>query len=96
MALYVTLWKYTKDGLMEIKKTPKRFEMVKRIINDAGGKLIAIYGLMGKYDLVSVIEMPNDKVAATTILKICSTGRITSETMPALPIDDLLNVMKKV
>jgi uncharacterized protein with GYD domain len=40
--------------------------------------------------------MPNDKVAATAILKVCSTGRITSETMPAIPIDELLNIMKKV
>jgi len=67
MALYVTLWKYTKDGLMEIRKTPKRFEMVKKIVKDAGGKLISIYGLMGKYDLMTVVEMPNDKAAATTI-----------------------------
>jgi uncharacterized protein with GYD domain len=96
MALYVTLWKYTKDGLMEIRKTPKRFEVVKKIISDAGGKLIGIYGLMGKYDLVTIVDMPNDKVAATTILKVCSTGRITSETMPAIPIDELLNIMKKV
>jgi len=96
MALYVTLWKYTKDGLMEVKKTQKHFEMAKRVIKDAGGKLISIYGLMGQYDLITVMEMPNDKAAATTILKICSTGRITSETMPAISFDEFLNIMKKV
>jgi len=96
MALYVTLWKYTKDGLVDIKKTPRRFEMVKKLISDAGGKLISIYGLIGKYDLVTVMEMPSEKVAATTILKICSTGRITSQTMTALSIDDFLGIIKKV
>jgi uncharacterized protein with GYD domain len=96
MALYVTLWKYTKDGLMEVKKTQKHFEMAKKVIKASGGKLICIYGLMGQYDLLTVMEMPNDKVAATTILKVCSTGRITSETMPAMAIDDFLGVMKKV
>jgi len=96
MALYVTLWKYTKDGLVDIKKTPRRFEMVKKLISDAGGKLISIYGLIGKYDLVTVMEMPSEKVAATTILKICSTGRITSQTMTALSIDDFLSIIKKV
>lgn len=96
MALYVTLWKYTREGLMDVKKAQKRFDMAKRAIKASGGKLISLYGLMGRYDLMTVMEMPNDKVAATTILKICSTGRITSETMPAMSIDDFLGVMKKV
>jgi len=96
MALYVTLWKYTKDGLMEVKKTQKHFEMAKKVIKASGGKLISIYALMGNYDLITIMEMPNDKVAATTILKVCSTGRITSETMSAMAMDDFLNLIKKV
>ena len=96
MITYVTLWKYTKDGLMEMKKTPGRFEAVKKLINDAGGNLLSIYGLIGEYDLITVMEMPDEKVAASTILKICSTGRITSQTMTALPIADFLKITKEV
>jgi len=96
MQTYVTLWKYTKDGLMDIKKTPKRFEFVKKVINGAGGKLLSIYGLVGKYDVITVMEMPDEKAAASTILKICSTGRITSQTMTALSVDDFLKIAKEV
>jgi uncharacterized protein with GYD domain len=96
MALYVTLWKYTRDGLVDVKKTQKHFEMAKKVIKASGGKLISIYGLMGHYDLLTVMEMPNEKVAATTILKVCSTGRITSETMSAMTMEDFLAAMKKV
>lgn len=96
MQTYVTLWKYTKDGLMDIKKTPKRFEFVKKVINGAGGKLLCIYGLVGEYDVISIMEMPDEKTAAATILKICSTGRITSQTMTALSIDEFLAIAKDV
>ncbi|MBW2221808.1 MAG: GYD domain-containing protein [Deltaproteobacteria bacterium] len=96
MQTYVTLWKYTKDGLMDIKKTPKRFEFVKKVINSAGGKLLSIYGLVGEYDVVTVMEMPDEKAAAATILKICSTGRITSQTMIALSVDEFLKIAKEV
>ena len=96
MQTYVTLWKYTKDGLMDIKKTPKRFEFVKKVINNAGGKLLSIYGLVGEYDVVTVMEMPDEKAAAATILKICSTGRITSQTMIALSVDEFLKIAKEV
>ena len=96
MQIYVTLWKYTKDGLMDIKKTPKNFELAKKIIKNAGGKLLSIYGLIGEYDVITVMEMPDEKVATSTILRICSTGRITSQTMTALSIDDFLKIAKKV
>ena len=96
MQIYVTLWKYTKDGLVDIKKTPKNFELAKKIIKNAGGKLLSVYGLIGEYDVITVMEMPDEKVATSTILKICSTGRITSQTMTALEIDDFLKITKKV
>ncbi len=96
MPTYVTLWKYTKDGLMDIKKTNKRFELAKKVVNDAGGKLISVYGLVGKYDLMTVMEMPNEKVAAATILKICSTGRITSQSMVAISLDDFIKITREV
>ncbi len=96
MQTYVTLWKYTKDGLMDIKKTPKNFELAKKIIKNAGGKLLSTYGLVGEYDVLTIMEMPDEKAAASTILKICSTGRITSQTMTALSIDDFLTIVKKV
>jgi uncharacterized protein with GYD domain len=96
MPTYVTLWKYTKDGLVDMNNTPDRYEAVKKIISDAGGKLVSIYGLVGEYDVITIIEMPDEKVAASTILKICSKGRITSQTMTALSIDDFLKISKDV
>ena len=96
MQTYVTLWKYTKDGLMDIKKTAKRFEFVKKVIKSAGGKLLSVYGLVGEYDVLTVMEMPDEKAAAATLLKICSTGRITSQTMTALSVDEFLKIAKEV
>jgi uncharacterized protein with GYD domain len=96
MQTYVTLWKYTKDGLMDIKKTNKRFEFAKKVVKDAGGKLLAVYGLIGEYDLITVMDMPNEKVAAATILKICSTGRITSQSMTALSLEEFIDITKEV
>jgi uncharacterized protein with GYD domain len=42
------------------------------------------------------MEMPNEKVAAATILKICSTGRITSQTMTALSLEEFIDITKEV
>ena len=95
MSLFVTLWKYTKEGLMDMNNTPDRYEVVKKIISEAGGKLISIYGLIGEYDVITIMELPDEKTAASTILKICSKGRVVSQTMTALSIDDFLSIAKE-
>ena len=94
MANFVTLWKYTKDGLVDMKKTPERFEVVKKLVADAGGKLISAYGLIGEYDVLTLIEMPDERAAMKTILKICSKGRVIPMTMTALSMEDFLKITK--
>lgn len=96
MTNFVTLWKYTKDGLVDMKKTAERFEVVKKLISDAGGKLVLAYGLIGEYDVLTIIEMPDEKAAMTTILKICSKGRVIPMTMTALSMEDFLKITKGV
>lgn len=96
MPVYITLWKYTRDGLMDIKNTASRFEAVKKIIASHGGKLIAIYGLIGEYDVMTIMEMPDKAAFASTILKICSSGRIGAQSMMAIPIEEFLNITKEV
>lgn len=96
MTNFVTLWKYTKDGLVDMKKTPERFDVVKKLIADAGGNLVSIYGLIGEYDVMTIMEMPDEKSAMATILKICSKGRVIPMTMTALSIEDFLKITKEV
>lgn len=94
MTNFVTLWKYTKDGLVDMKRAPERFEVVKKLISDAGGKLVLAYGLIGEYDVLTIIEMPDEKAAIATILKICSKGRVIPMTMTALPMEEFLKITK--
>jgi uncharacterized protein with GYD domain len=95
MSIYITLWKYTRDGLLDIKNTPDRFEVVKEIYKKNGGKLIEAYGLIGPHDVMTIGELPDDKALTTAILQICAKGRVTAQTMAALPMADFLDVIKK-
>jgi uncharacterized protein with GYD domain len=96
MPVYVTLWKYTRDGLMDIRNTAGRFEAVKKIIESHGGKLLTIYGLVGEYDVMTIIEMPDKIAFSAAILKICSSGRITAQSMNAIPIEEFLKITREV
>jgi len=94
MQIFVSLWKFTREGLIDIRNTPERFKAVNDVVNALGGKIIASYGLMGEYDVMTIMEMPDEKTAASAILKICSRGRVIAHTMVAIPMDDFLKMSK--
>jgi len=96
MPLYITLWKYTAEGLRDIRNTASRFKAVQKIIEANGGKLVNIYGLVGEYDIITIIEMPNKSALTSTIIKIAASGRIVPKTLQALPIEEFLKVTSEV
>jgi uncharacterized protein with GYD domain len=51
---------------------------------------------VGEYDVLTIMDMPDEKVLASTVLKICSKGRIGSQSMTAIPIDDFLKITQGV
>jgi len=92
MPIYVTMWKYTKEGLVDIRHTSERYKVVNEIIKSHGGKLINAYGLIGEYDVMTIVELPDEKALMSAILKICSKGRVIPVTMPAVPMDEFLKI----
>ncbi len=92
MPIYVTMWKYTKDGLVDMKQTSERYKKVNEIIKSHGGKLINAYGLIGEYDVMTIVELPDEKALMSAILKISSKGRVIPVTMLAVPIDEFLKI----
>jgi uncharacterized protein with GYD domain len=95
MPLYITMWKYTKDGLVDIKHTPERFTVVNEIVQSHGGKVLNAYGLIGDYDVMTIVELPDEKALMAANLKICSKGRVIPTTMTAVPMDEFLALAGK-
>jgi len=95
MQTFITLWKFTKEGLVDIRNTPERFKATSDIIASLGGKLVAAYGLIGEYDTMTIMEMPDEKAATAAIVRICSKGRVLAHTMLALPMEEFLKITRE-
>ncbi len=85
MATYVTLWNYTREGITTIKDSPARLDAARELLSTLGVDLTGFYLTMGGYDLVTVIEAPDDKTAARAALAIASQGGVSGETLRAFP-----------
>ena len=82
IAVFVVLGNWTDQGIRKITEAPKRAESVHSMVNKAGGKMQVFY-TMGKYDFVSIIEVPKDEDAMSILLCIASMGNVRTVTMKA-------------
>ena len=96
MATYVTLFKWTEQGIKDVKNAPARFEAAKKLTEAMGGKVHALYVTMGDYDIVAVSDGPSDEVASAVALSIASKGNAKTTTMRAFSESEFSEIVKKV
>ena len=87
MAKYITLLNWTDQGIKNVKDSPKRLDSVRDLAKKNGCEMRDIYLTIGAYDLVSILEAPDDETAAKLLLKIGSAGNVRSTTLKAFPED---------
>jgi uncharacterized protein with GYD domain len=83
VATYISFIQFTQQGLASIKDSPKRLDAARKAFEQAGAKIKDFYLVMGKYDIVIVVEAPNDEAIAKTSLAIASKGNIKTSTSRA-------------
>jgi uncharacterized protein with GYD domain len=83
MPTYISMLRYTQQGISTVKNAPARIDAAKEAYRKAGGELKSIYLTLGQYDLVAIVEMPNDEAVARMALALGVQGNIRSETMRA-------------
>jgi uncharacterized protein with GYD domain len=93
MPTYISLIKYTRQGISTIKEGPDRLDANKEILNRYGSELTAFYPTMGRYDIVTISEAPDDAAAAKVALTVGSAGNVTTETMRAFTEDEYREIV---
>jgi uncharacterized protein with GYD domain len=93
MPVYVTLIRWTDQGRTKAKDLPARYADGQQRIKNAGGKEIGTYVTMGQYDMVSVVDAPNDETMATIALQIAGRGNAVTETMRAFTMDEVAKIV---
>jgi uncharacterized protein with GYD domain len=93
MSLFVMLTNLTPDGVKTLKSNPNRVGEVNKEVEQIGAKVIAQYATLGEYDFVTIVEAPDEKTMAKVSVELGSRGTMTSETMAAMPPEDLASVL---
>ena len=83
MPVYVSLLRFTQQGVEAVKQQGSRMDRIKEAYRAAGGELIAYYATMGRYDGIAIYRLPDDAATATFCLATMAHGNVRSETMRA-------------
>ena len=97
MPSYLYQVAYTADGWKALVESPQdRFEAVKPAIEELDGSMIAGWLCFGEYDLISIIDFPDDTAAAAFSMAISAGGAIKNiRTTPLISTQDGVRAMEK-
>lgn len=80
MPTFITLATFTDQGARAIKDSPDRFAAYKQLAEANGIQVKSVHWTEGRYDLVLIVEGPEDAVM-TTALKMASLGNVRTQTL---------------
>jgi uncharacterized protein with GYD domain len=83
MPTYITLIRYTKQGVKTFSELSQRIEETKTAGEPVGAKLVGYYLTMGQYDAVAITEAPDDATIAKLALAAGARGNVRTETTRA-------------
>ena len=83
MPTYITLAKFTDQGIRTIKDSPKRAEAFRTVCEKLGGRVKGLYWTMGRYDVVAIVEAPDDVTMNAILYSLGALGNVRTETLRA-------------
>ena len=94
MPIYITLMKFTSQGISGLPAWRDRVEEAERAIDERGGKLLDAYVTLGRYDVVELFEAPDDEVAYQILVELAKHGQVTTETLRAFTREEAERIVK--
>ena len=96
MGTYIALSSFTDQGSRSIKDKTKRADAVKEAAKKFGANMTQIYWTLGKYDLVAIIEAPDDESATAFAMAIAAAGNVRMQTLRAFSRDEMNGILGKM
>jgi uncharacterized protein with GYD domain len=96
VATYVSLIKMTAEGAKNVKTSGESIQQAGDWIGRNGGKVVAAYALQGSYDFLWITEFPEESGAWKSLVATALQGRVSTETLTAIPIERFLEYVAQV
>ena len=96
MATYVSLMNFTDEGIRKIKDTPKRADAFKDMAKKCGATVKDVFWTLGEYDVVAIVEAPDDVSMTALGLSSGAPGNVRTQTLRAFTQGEIKTIVGKI
>ena len=96
MVTYVVLATFTDQDVKNAKDSPKRADAFKQMAKTFGVTVKDIFWTQGRYDIVTVVEAPDELSATALNLSLSALGNIRTESLRAFSAAEMTKIVAKM
>jgi len=83
--VYIILGKLTQKAIEQMKCFAERDARGEEIVRELGGKVLANYYTLGRYDFVIMVDLPSEEAMVKLLLEVGKWGTTKTETLTGMP-----------
>jgi uncharacterized protein with GYD domain len=96
MPTYVATVNWTAQGIANFQESVNRYDAAAGEFEKLGVRFVDAYWTLGEYDLMVVIEAPDDESVTAALLQLGAAGNLRTKTMRAFSRDEMRGVIDRV
>jgi uncharacterized protein with GYD domain len=96
MATYIMLANFTDQGIRKVQDSPKRADAFKDMAKKCGATVKDVFWTLGEYDVVAVVEAPDDISMTALGLSSGALGNVRTQTLRAFTHADMKTIIGKM
>ena len=95
MPTYVTVANFTDQGIKNFRDTVRRSEDFRGVVEQSGGRVRLQLWTLGQYDIVVVMDFPDDETAAAVALQTAALGNVRTTTLKAFDAEQVSAIIQR-
>jgi uncharacterized protein with GYD domain len=96
MVTYVLLANFTDQGIRNVKESPKRADAFRQMAKTFGVTVKDIFWTQGRYDVVTIVEAPDESSVMSLSLSLGALGNVRTESLRAYSAAEMAAVVGKM
>jgi uncharacterized protein with GYD domain len=96
MAKYVVLINWTDQGAKNVKDSPARLDAARAAAKKMGASITDFYMTMGAFDMLIIVDAPDDETMAKYILATGMGGNVHTTTLKAFGEDTYRKILSSL
>ncbi len=96
MPTYVGLINWTDQGIRSVRDTLQRADRADQLGQKYGVRLQHLYWTVGPYDLVSIIEAPDEESVSAFALELGASGSVRTNILRAYEREEMSGIIERL